>query len=58
MLIYINTMGIVFFIAVLFLSQLTRAQYEVDSMCGAKVNLAKSGKLLVKYTESGHVLIV
>ncbi|MGL6269535.1 MAG: hypothetical protein ACRC2O_16495, partial [Chitinophagaceae bacterium] len=28
----------------------TTAQYKVDSMCGAKVNLDKNGKLLARYT--------
>jgi hypothetical protein len=33
----------------LLLSHFSEAQYKVDSMCGAKVNLDKSGKLLGRY---------
>jgi hypothetical protein len=42
-------MRIALFIALLFLSHLSQSQYKVDSMCGAKVNLDKAGKLLARY---------
>jgi hypothetical protein len=36
-------------LSVLLLSGFLKAQYKVDSMCGAKVNLDKGGKLLARY---------
>ncbi len=36
----------------IFLSIISKAQYKVDTMCGAKVNLDKSGKLLARYQPS------
>ena len=40
----------IFFCLFLFISSnASHAQYKVDSMCGAKVNLDKNGKLLARY---------
>jgi hypothetical protein len=36
-------------LSALLLFHVSEAQYKVDSMCGAKVNLDKSGKLLARY---------
>ena len=38
-----------YFLLFFFFTHLMNAQYKVDSMCGAKVNLDKNGKLLARY---------
>ena len=40
---------LIFSFSFLFLVAAGKAQYKVDSMCGAKVNLDKNGKLLARY---------
>ncbi|MEP7231278.1 MAG: hypothetical protein ABI691_13550 [Ginsengibacter sp.] len=42
-------MKALFVTSILLLALCSKAQYKVDSMCGAKVNLDKNGKLLARY---------
>ncbi|MEP7230184.1 MAG: hypothetical protein ABI691_08030 [Ginsengibacter sp.] len=42
-------MKVLYVTCILLLALLSKAQYKVDSMCGAKVNLDKAGKLLARY---------
>lgn len=42
-------MKVLFVTGILLLALFSKAQYKVDSMCGAKVNLDKEGKLLARY---------
>ena len=42
-------MKVLFVTIILLLALFSKAQYKVDSMCGAKVNLDKEGKLLARY---------